>query len=212
MKFSRDSVLWTLGIIAALLTYLVADGRNPATWDYLSWVKFVAAVVATLMAKLANSPLESKTRIRMAHPGKTVIGLLLTVALAGTMACANKTAPLESAQVSHDSLALAQDLEAQLCWGVARVTADVPDRTHCTTDIAKTIGLTDARHQAINSQLARAFVLHGVLTKQLQQGITVDLTQLRDLINAIVAELTNLQQTADVTHLIATVKAGEIKK
>ena len=56
MRLTRDSWIWTLSIIAALLTYLGA-APPPTQWDYLQWIKFAALVVATVSAKLATSPL-----------------------------------------------------------------------------------------------------------------------------------------------------------
>lgn len=73
MKFSRDSLVWNLGIAAALLAYLIADQRNPLTWDYQSWLKFIAAAISTVLAKLGTSPLKSRTAIKTKHPRATVI-------------------------------------------------------------------------------------------------------------------------------------------
>ena len=83
--------------------------------------------------------------------------LLCVVLIAG--GCAHTTS-LQVAQTSHDSLALAQDLEAQLCWGVPTAADGPANKSHCTAPIAATIALTDARHQAINAKLALAFRLH----------------------------------------------------
>lgn len=55
---TRDSIAWGLSIAAALITFLVADGRSPVEWAYLDWIKFTAAVVATVSGKLASSPLK----------------------------------------------------------------------------------------------------------------------------------------------------------
>jgi hypothetical protein len=57
---TRDNIAWTLGILIALLAYLIADGRNPVEWAYLDWIKFCAAVCSTLFGKLGNSPLAGK--------------------------------------------------------------------------------------------------------------------------------------------------------
>lgn len=212
MKFSRDSALWTLGIVAALVAYLVTDGRNPLTWDYISWVKFIEAALAVLMAKLATSPLESKTALRMAHPGKTILALCLMVGLTGAMGCAVKNG-VQTMQTSHDSLALAQDLEARLCWNVASVFDGPTDKSHCTAPIAATIGLTDARHQAINQKLSQAFTVHRSVTAQLATGATnVDLSFLSSLITAILGDLAELKQTPDVTQLVNAVSAGKVVK
>lgn len=54
---TRDNLAWGLGILMALLAFLIADGRSPAVWSYLDWIKFAASACATLCAKLATSPL-----------------------------------------------------------------------------------------------------------------------------------------------------------
>ncbi len=57
MFTSRDSLLWGLGIAAAVLTYLAAS-PSPAEWDYQGWIKAVSFAVATIAGKLASSPLK----------------------------------------------------------------------------------------------------------------------------------------------------------
>jgi len=52
----RDSWLWFLGIVAAVLTYLAA-APPPTTWTYPEWVQAAAFVVATIAGKLSSSPL-----------------------------------------------------------------------------------------------------------------------------------------------------------
>lgn len=56
MALTRDSMLWWLGIIGAVLTYLAAS-PPPTAWSYAEWVQALAFVVATVSAKLASSPL-----------------------------------------------------------------------------------------------------------------------------------------------------------
>lgn len=57
---NRDSVLWGLGIVAAVLTYLGA-APSPVEWSYAEWIKAIAFCVATLAGKLSSSPLAGKT-------------------------------------------------------------------------------------------------------------------------------------------------------
>jgi hypothetical protein len=52
----RDSAIWTLSIVAAVLTYLGA-APHPAEWTYTQWIQAASFVVATLAGKLASSPL-----------------------------------------------------------------------------------------------------------------------------------------------------------
>lgn len=58
LGLTRDNklVLW-LTAAAALVAYLMADGRPPTDWGYADWLKFAAAVFAYLSAKLQSSPL-----------------------------------------------------------------------------------------------------------------------------------------------------------
>jgi hypothetical protein len=130
--------------------------------------------------------------------------LLMLAALA---ACAHTT-PLQVAGVSHDSLALAQDIEAQLCWGVPDAYSEPTDKQHCTASTAVAIGLTDARHQTIEGKLAQAFALHRSLTALAKSGGTVDYTALNAVIADVLAIIGQLQQTPQVAQLTSAVKAG----
>jgi hypothetical protein len=56
---TRDNALvWWLGIGGALLVFLIADQRNPMTWAYMDWLKFLMAVISTVAGKLSSSPLK----------------------------------------------------------------------------------------------------------------------------------------------------------
>lgn len=59
MNVTRDSMIWWLGIIAAVLAYLSAS-ESPAVWAYTDWVQAAAFVVATISGKLATSPLRGE--------------------------------------------------------------------------------------------------------------------------------------------------------
>ena len=54
---TRDSVVWWIGIVGAVLTYLLASDPMPM-WDYYGWLKAAAFAVATISGKLATSPLK----------------------------------------------------------------------------------------------------------------------------------------------------------
>jgi hypothetical protein len=60
VRMYRDSIVWWLAIVGALIAYLVSAGKPPTVWDYSQWLQFAAAVVATVSGKLANSPLKGK--------------------------------------------------------------------------------------------------------------------------------------------------------
>jgi hypothetical protein len=131
------------------------------------------------------------------------------IALCISTGCANKTAPLVAAQVSHDSLALAQDIEAQLCWNVPNVKSGPANRTHCTSETAVRIKLTDDRHQKFNAKLTQAFDLHKKFTALARVGSNPNITALTALISSIVEDLRDLEQISDVTRLISAVKGGD---
>jgi hypothetical protein len=54
--FTRDSALWWLAIVGAVVTYL-ASAEPPTHWTYHQWIQAAMFVVATVSGKLANSPL-----------------------------------------------------------------------------------------------------------------------------------------------------------
>lgn len=55
-SFGRESWIWYLGIVSAVLVYL-SQSEPPASWDYAQWIQAAAFVVATISAKLSLSPL-----------------------------------------------------------------------------------------------------------------------------------------------------------
>lgn len=59
---ARDSAVWWLIIVGALVTYM-ADKPAPAGWHYADWMQFAAFIVATLAGKLSTSPLASQQEL-----------------------------------------------------------------------------------------------------------------------------------------------------
>lgn len=55
---TRDSIVWWLGIVGAIVLFLIADGRPPTDWSYIDWLKFIAGAIGTISGKLASSPLK----------------------------------------------------------------------------------------------------------------------------------------------------------
>ncbi len=122
--------------------------------------------------------------------------ILACAALAITLAaqCA-KASAIQLAQQSHDYLALAGDSEAQLCWGVASVPAAIAagvTPNHCTSAVAATVGLTDARHQQFNALMATALKAQAAYATQLQAGGQADVTPLQNAIDALIAVVAQL--------------------
>ncbi len=60
MTLTRNGLTLWIASIAALVGYLVADGRPPTIWHYGDWLKFLAAACAWGIGKLQSSPLPSK--------------------------------------------------------------------------------------------------------------------------------------------------------
>jgi hypothetical protein len=61
MKFTRDDLLWTVGIIGAVVVGLATLGNTitdygiPASW--LPYIRLIALIVGIVSGKLATSPL-----------------------------------------------------------------------------------------------------------------------------------------------------------
>lgn len=60
MLNNRDSLVWTLAIFGALITYLISVDVPPTEWNYKQWLQFASAAVATISGKLATSPLKGE--------------------------------------------------------------------------------------------------------------------------------------------------------
>lgn len=125
-------------------------------------------------------------------------------------ACASSN-QLQTIQVTHDSLAAAQDIEANICWGVPNVAAGPADRTHCTGFLSTQLGLTDERHKLLNQKFAAAFDLHKDITVQVAGGNRADLSALNQIVIDILALVGQLQASPQRTNLENAVKAGRIK-
>ena len=139
--------------------------------------------------------------------------LIVAVALAAAAACSHNPPPaLVAAQGSHDVLAAAQDLEAQLCWGITSVAAPLPagaTRTHCTAPTAATVGLTDANHQKLNAALAQAFALHLSATQLAAKGLSVDTSSFNAELQSALDILTALQQSPLVSQIVADINKAK---
>jgi len=139
--------------------------------------------------------------------------VLLIVALGLVPACGHLTV-LQRVQQSHDALALAQDAEASICWGVNSIAeamaAKVPEN-HCTTQLAAQVKLTDERHQSISKAFKKAFDDHAVLTTIAASGAK---SPDSSVVNADVATLVKLasellQSSVTVSQLqVQLKKAG----
>jgi len=138
------------------------------------------------------------------------VGILLAASLLLPGCSAN--GPIRVIQYTHGSLAVAQDLEAQLCWGVADITKAPADHTHCTAPLAAVAKLTDARHQAIQRQFVVAFTLDTAATELVKAGGKPDLSLLLNavaILQSLVLELDLNDRTA--AQLSAQVTGARLK-
>jgi len=119
------------------------------------------------------------------------------------------TTPLQVAQTGKAALDLAQETEAELCWGVADVYHGPADRTTCTTSTAAAVGLTSAKHQQFNAKLHQAYDLERTSAALLAAGQTADWTSFNAVLSDIIVLLQTLQQTPTVLQLQTQVKAGQ---
>lgn len=124
-------------------------------------------------------------------------------------ACANKSKAVAVATISHDTLAVAQDLEAQLCWDVPDAAHAPAVKTHCTAAVAAQIGLTDDRHKAINAKIADAWSAYRSTIALVNAGQQADWSTLNTTLDAVIALIKQLQQTPQVAQLSAAVAGAK---
>ena len=58
---TRDSIIWTLGFLAAAVGYLVTAQTPPTQWTYMQWLQAVAFILAYVVGRLSSSPLAGDT-------------------------------------------------------------------------------------------------------------------------------------------------------
>jgi hypothetical protein len=132
------------------------------------------------------------------------------IALAALVGCAGHTTPLQVATATHNTLALAQDIEAQICFGVADAyhSPTGPAAQHCTTPTAATVQLTDVRHQQLNAKLRDAFNLQHAFEVAAAAGSAADPKTLNAAVQEALTIALQLVQTPIVQQLVANIQAG----
>lgn len=58
---NRDSILWWVLIIGAVLGYM-ATLPPPTEWDYKQWLNAAVSIIGIIAAKMATSPLPGKPK------------------------------------------------------------------------------------------------------------------------------------------------------
>jgi hypothetical protein len=61
MKITRDSLVLSLGILAAVITYLI-NAKPVYEWLYNDWLMAASFLVATALGKLSTSPLAGEKK------------------------------------------------------------------------------------------------------------------------------------------------------
>jgi hypothetical protein len=54
---NRDSILLSIGILGAVIGYLISAGKPPTEWNYQEWLQAGSFAIGVLLAKLSTSPL-----------------------------------------------------------------------------------------------------------------------------------------------------------
>lgn len=78
---TRDSWLWIVAALGALVTYLVTAEKPPTEWDYMGWLQFAAFALAWVSGKLMGSPLAGDTT--SAYKTTTSLGGLIRLTKEG---------------------------------------------------------------------------------------------------------------------------------
>lgn len=113
MKLTRDSAVWWLLIVGAVVTYL-SQMPPPVDWTWAQWMQSIAALVGIIAGKLATSPLRGANDAMKNDLARfrVLLPLLLALSLG---ACALKGTPRHQVTVAavtiSDSLIVATDFE-----------------------------------------------------------------------------------------------------
>jgi hypothetical protein len=58
---NRDSILLSIGVLGAVIGYLISAGEPPTKWNYQEWLQAGSFAIGVLLAKLSTSPLPHST-------------------------------------------------------------------------------------------------------------------------------------------------------
>lgn len=95
--WTRDSMVWWLGLIAAAIGYLITAEKPPTEWTYMQWLQAASFVLAWMVGKLATSPLAGAPTDDRVTPPKLpawLVAAVLVPAIALTPGCGPKTKPI----------------------------------------------------------------------------------------------------------------------
>lgn len=57
---NRDSIILWLGLVVAVVGYLIGAAKPPTEWAYMEWLQAASFVLAWVTGKLATSPLKGE--------------------------------------------------------------------------------------------------------------------------------------------------------
>jgi hypothetical protein len=55
--FNRDSIMFLLLLVVAVVGYLITAQKPPTDWGYMEWLQACSFVLAWVVGKLSGSPL-----------------------------------------------------------------------------------------------------------------------------------------------------------
>lgn len=59
---NRDSALWYLAALGAVVGYLITAQKPPTEWSYMEWLNAASFVLAWAIGKLQTSPLPGEKK------------------------------------------------------------------------------------------------------------------------------------------------------
>lgn len=195
---SRDALLLKVLNLSALLAGAAAFAFTGHAGDYglsdlaVKWIALIATLLGTASGWLSTSPLPGKSDDNTVAGTGKFIGMLLICALAGStlISCAGNIHVnlIKAHQAIETGLATVDDAERVVCFGTKDL-KQVPDPTHCTTALAVTAKLTDAKHQEFHRLLSKAYDAQARLGPVLQSwtgpGLPADLTEVLALADQV---------------------------
>lgn len=217
----KNTKIWIRGIIATIINgfasgvvLIVAD---PVAFNLDAGLrKLVMTSTVFAIMGLANylkqHPLpDDEDVVAITGNGRTLGAYLLPLLLVSSLAAGCAGNPRSNLVKTHQGiqtiLAALDDAERRLCFGSTTLTA-TPNQCH--TDVAKAVGLTDARHRAIHAALNKGYEaqIHiGAAIALWQPGQTVDMAlalQAASEVNSILAAM-NVKMP-DLTPLLQRAK------
>jgi hypothetical protein len=67
---TRDSWIWLVGLLAAVVGYLMTAQKPPTAWSYMEYLQAASFILAYIVGRLSSSPLAGdKTPLAETKPG-----------------------------------------------------------------------------------------------------------------------------------------------